>query len=206
MIDFNFYDELTNNRFQSRYVSANAYYVGGLRETSIRLLNPKMIPMIRLQGNYTEPKPAHVLMQSSGQQFRNQSLPREKLAEVMNSAHYLLDVKHGTALYTAGKGFLGTRTPNGKITPIMIMTVPDAQYTDNEVSDITMLVSNDLSEQPPAVRALLQAMVTEHPGDIIRTANILKFISGRIQLPKFISIRAKKEFTDTFIDRCVDSL
>ena len=86
------------------------------------------------------------------------------------------------------------------------MTVPDAQYTDNEVSDITMLVSNDLSEQPPAVRALLQAMVTEHPGDIIRTANILKFISGRIQLPKFISIRAKKEFTDTFIDRCVDSL
>ena len=207
MIDFDFKNELTTNTFTR---GRNLYNYADLRNSNILLLNTKLVPIIKMQGNAMLPKlPAHSLKIALDQQFGGKTLTKDKVLEIFNSADYLMGFRISDNSYYIGKGFIGKVTSflDFDIVPLIVYTMPEFRYNANEMSDITILVNaKKVKDEITIIKSIINQCLTEHVGDIINTEEILKYLSGKIKLPRFANIRAQKDFTETFIEQCLNSL
>lgn len=201
MIDFEFKTGLVTNRFPGY----NLYHYDTLHDSDILLLNPKLVPIIKLQGSMTSPKePSEILQYSDITQFRGRALNREKVAEILNGADYPIFLKITNVWFFIGKGFIALKDIfTGKLKPIMVACVPEVNYRDQQLVDITLLVDNTYKEQVAIIKSLITFCMTTCIGDVIMTNNIIKHLSGKLKLPKFSNIRARREFIQTFVEQCV---
>lgn len=201
MADFNFRNELTEFPF----VMGNTYSYSK-EPTNILLLNPKYVPIVKLKGDFPEQKTPLDVLEVCGRQFRGRALTRDKTFEVLRTAHYPLLVKIATFDYYIGKGFIGKKLPDGKVEPIMVMTVPGIDYIDNDPADITLIVANGYVSETSIIKSIVQQCLREAEGDTFYTNHIQKFLAGKIKIPRFRNIREKKEFTEKFIDDLIAAL
>lgn len=207
MIDFNFTSELLTNTFPSgnMYNTVNNSYNIFL-SSNIMLLNPKMVPIIKMKGTESTAKlPAEELLYCWESAFRTRTLNKLKLGEIIRTAPYLMRTTIGSNYFYVGKGFIASGNPaTNYMRPIMAVVIDDVLSTT--IADMVLLVDIGYKEEPVIVRGVIQDLINEFTGDIIYTGHIDKHLSGKIKLPAFSSIRAKKEFTEAFLDECVAAL
>lgn len=209
MIDFRFRNRLFDNIFDRGRRNYNDYEFNEIKDSSITLLNPHLYPLIKTTNeHYLLKTPRDVIQYSDEVQFGNKPVNREKVYEIINGADYLMKLRiTGTDFYI-GKGFVGTCDINrpGEIVPLFVVCMPQILYRDNQVADLTILADNRYKDQGAVIKSVVNQYLVEHTGDIIITGEIIKHLSGKIRLPRFANIAAKKQFTETFIQQCVENL
>lgn len=204
MIDFNFNTRLVTNVFGRNY--QNIYETEILTASNILLLNPRFVPMVKLKGELDEPKtPFDILMVANANQFGRKALNKEKVYEILNTAHYPLLITITGIKYYVGKGFIG-KWVDGDVVPIFVMTIPGQDYCDDMESDITIITTHTIGDETQIIKSIIQQCLREATGDIFYTGQISKFLSGKLRLPRFANIRAQKEYTETFIGNLIDAL
>jgi len=198
MIDFSFTDRLVNYPVRrSSYFSRSE-----LQKTALLLYNSRYTPLISLTN---EGRASGAVYYTNDIQFRNQALNKDRLLEILNSSGTLLKVKVTGIPTYIGKGFIGKVLNEYSMKPLMVYTVPEANYTDNLTSDLTILIDNSWKEESASVKALITACLSEHTGDVIYTTDVAKYITGKLKLPKFRTPAEKKEYTMNFVSQCVES-
>lgn len=201
MTDFNFRDGL----MESTFSRGNLFALHNLSSSNIFCANEKYYPFIMKGTEVSDRTDADYIERAADVQFGGRVLNRERILEVMNSSKVLLSISVNSILYAIGKGFIGLYEGT-KVIPLLVYTIPGADYIDNDFRDLTILVDNRYSLQPSVIKAIIQNCIKESKGDVIVTNDICKFLTGKIKLPRFRNITQRKEFIQNKIAEYVELL
>ena len=202
MIDFNFRDHLIVNRF-ARYNMLTYLDV----EDAIKIRSRSMVPLLFHKNNdYIGCSKRDYIQIAYFTQFNDRVVNRDKIMEVASVAHYPARLKTTDGYFFVGKGFISIKDIDGTHKILMLMTIPGADYVENFVSDITLLVDPLYKTKSQAIKSVINNFITEHTGDTIFTNKIINYICTPIRLPSFNTIKERIQYVNKMIDDCMISL
>lgn len=136
-------------------------------------------------------------------QFRERTLNKDKVMEIINTAHILMKLNYGGEVYLMGKGFIGLFDDQTKgISPLFIITIPNNDdWTD---IDVKFYISKIIRTKPfRPIQVIVETLIEDHKGDIIFSDDISKLVGDRIKLPSFKTLTERRQYVDNLIDFCL---
>ena len=198
MTDFNFRNHLQTNTF----AGYNSYLLDEAKPSSLLTLNSRYTPLCQL--GIPSRSNRDVIYYSSENQFRSRTLNKEKVIEVFETSWCLLKLMVAGSPWYIGKGIIVKQEPDMSFLPMLIYTVPEPDYVDNELTDMVLFVDNRYSLQPIVIKQIIANEIKNHFGDTVVTKDMLKYITGKLKLPKFRTPAAKKLYISEFVNKCVE--
>ncbi len=194
MIHYVFADRLREHPF-----ARGNDYDYSLQEPSALLFGEesKEVPLI-----YKEPRGFHKngqLMYTEAVQLRARALTREKVTEIVNTAHLLLKIRYAGEWWLMGKGFIALFDENAKkMQPLFVVTIPNhTGWTD---ADVTFYLSKLLRTKAyKALQPVVESLTEGHQGDLVYTSDLHKFVGDRMVLPPFKTLAERRKYVDNLI-------
>lgn len=112
-------------------------------------------------------------------QFGSRVLNTKQIKEVMDSARVPITISTKSGRLLAGKGFLARST-----TQLLFVACTKGSALVTQMSDITFVINRVLWEdENKSIATSIKDFIKDHPGDIIMTYNMEKYIGSIIRLP-----------------------
>jgi hypothetical protein len=200
MIDKIFSDRLEEHPF----AKGNQYDYSFLEPSFIRFSEQsKNVALI-----YKEPRGFHqngFLMYTEAGQLRSRTLNKERLSEIINTAHALIKVKYNNETFLAGKGVLSLFDEEYKTLYILLIAmIPNKDsWTEN---DITFYVSKRLRRKEyKELQMIIDSLLDGNKGDIIYTEDISRYVGEKIEIPAFNTLSERRNYVNDLINYCLQS-
>jgi hypothetical protein len=199
MLTLEFKDELTESRF-----TGGNMFLYGVRKASgiIYSGGEKELPYIfRTSGGYHKDNELFFCLDT---QFRNRRLDNAKVKEILDSARMPIRITSTSGVnYYIGKGFVGILR-GGQLHTLFIAVCKKGLVTD--MGQVKFIVSRELyTDEHKKMWSILSPIVYAHPGDVIITANMRKYIGINLEMPTFTTISQKMEYNRRLINYCAKS-
>lgn len=144
---------------------------------------------------------------SSPTQLGGRVIPTAKLKEILDTSPIPIIINMRPVNYLVGKGFLAKLNTVGTIEPLMVMCYDSYAGIPTNVNQIAMYVSRGIyREEHSKVLTSISQIMKEHPGDVIMTPTIGKYIGSKLQIPKFKTIAEQKKWLNDFTVKTFEKL
>jgi hypothetical protein len=162
----------------------------------------KVVPIIYLEprGLHNE----HFLKYTEAVQLRARTLDKERVAEILNTAHIMLRIVFKGQIFLAGKGILCLFDDETKKIEILFCAV--TLFPKNLTIDpyqLTFYISKTLREKANRhILEVIDLLIADNGGDIIFTNNVSDYVGCKVILPHFQTLKSRLLYVDNLIDFC----
>lgn len=141
-------------------------------------------------------------------QFGGRMLNSEKVIELLDTAKMPLVVKIGRSPFLVGKGFLARYPGAHDIEILFVATVKSNKLaTVDMMEDITFYVSKNIHlPVNKTIAAIMRDLIRAHKGDVIFTNDVRGYITRKIEIPKFTTLKDRKEYTNKIVDLSIEEM
>lgn len=194
---------LTENPFST----GNNFLYGSMYRTGIFYTEKEEEWPYILTGAGGAAHPNGEILYSNDVQFNSRHLTPAKVKEILDAAKAPIKVTSATAgiTYLIGKGFLGYFQQEE--IKMLLLAVCNRNEKITSMSQIKLIASKEINQaEHKRVSGIVKDIYNSHPGDVLITGNIDKYIGHRLIFPIHKTISEKKQFEERVIKHCISML
>lgn len=194
--------EFKNGLISNRFTFNNEYNYSGLEGMNIYYKDSEEeIPFIMTATNIGIPiHNGEIMYSTHGRQLGGRTLTTNKIKEILDGSKVPLIFNIGSRKYLIGKGFIAYCLSNGDF-EVLFMAVSKRKV--DYIGDVKYYVSRSINIMAhKKLHPVIKDFSSLHPGDVITTCHMEKYIGSKIDLPSFSSRKEKLEYEEIMINQC----